>query len=68
MNDTREPAPGLGLGDKIVHDLVPGFVMEIRGVRSCQADGARPVEHAAFKVTDPGGNEDWLCAYDVHAA
>jgi hypothetical protein len=68
VNDTREPVRDLGPGHRIEHDLMPGFVMEIRGVRSCQADSARPEEHAAFKVTDPRGKEDWLCAYDVHAA
>lgn len=66
MNNMQAPAKDVGLGHKIEHDLMPGFVMEVRKVRPCETDGARPVEHAAYKVTDPEGNEDWVCAFDVH--
>jgi hypothetical protein len=68
VNDTTAPAKDLGLGDKIEHDLMPGFVMAIKGVGTCETDGARSEPHARYKITDPGGNEDWLCAYDVHPA
>jgi hypothetical protein len=68
MNDTTAPVHDVGLGHKIEHDLMPGFVMEVRGVGSCETDGARSEPHARFKITDPDGNEDWLCAYDVHHA
>jgi hypothetical protein len=65
MNNTSTPAKGIGLGQWIEHDLLPGFAMEVQGVRTCETDGARPEEHAAYKVTDPEGQADWLCAYDV---
>ena len=67
MNNTQAPAPqGLGIGDEIEHDLMPGFVMKIQGVGPCETDGARPEKHSTFKITDPEGEEDWLCGYDVH--
>ena len=53
-------------GDRIAHDLLPGFAMTVEDVGHCTPDGARPVPHQMYKITDPGGNEDWLCAYDVH--
>ncbi len=31
----------------------------------CETDSARPETHDQYKVIDPEGNEDWLCAYDV---
>ena len=68
MDDTTAPAKNLGLGDKIEHDLMPGFVMEIQAVEPCETDGNRSEEHAKFRITDPGGDQDWLCAYDVHRA
>jgi hypothetical protein len=68
MNDTREPARGITLGGKIAHDLEPGFVMTVEAVEPCDMGGALPEEHAQFQVTDPAGNTDWLCAYDVHRA
>ena len=66
MNGTTAPAQNIGLGDR--NGLLPGFVMEVQGVATCETDGSRSQEHAKFKVTDPEGNEDWLCAYDVHKA
>lgn len=66
MNNTTAPAKNVGLGHKIEHDLMPGFVMEVQGVGTCEPDGVRSEEHAQYRVIDPGGNEDWLCAYDVH--
>jgi hypothetical protein len=47
---------------------MPGFVMEIKAVGTCETDSARPEPHARYLITDPDGNDDWLCAFDVHAA
>lgn len=52
-------------GDTIEHKLMPGFAMTVQDQRWCPADNARPERHDAFKITDPDGNTDWLCAYDV---
>jgi hypothetical protein len=52
-------------GDKIEHNLMPGFTMTVLAVKSCETDGTRNVGHDQFRVIDPEGNEDWLCAYDV---
>jgi len=52
-------------GDTIEHELVPGFPMVIEDTRECETDRARPKPHLAYKVHDPEGNADWLCAYDV---
>jgi len=68
MNDTTAPAKGVQDGDKIEHDLMPGFVMAVREVKPCETDGARPEGHSQYLVTDPEGSDDWLCAYDVHPA
>lgn len=68
MNDMTAPAKGLSLGDKIEHDLMPGFVMEVKGVGACETDGTRPKPHVKYLIKDPEGDDDWLCAYDVHAA
>jgi hypothetical protein len=53
------------VGDRIEHKLVPGFVMIVQDTRPCETDGARPVPHEAYQITDPDGNVDWLCAYDA---
>lgn len=66
MNELTIPAHGLSHGDKIEHDLMPGFVMTVEDIAPCEIDGTRPEGHAKYKITDPDGNEDWLCAYDVH--
>ena len=52
-------------GDIIEHRLMPGFTMPVLETRECETDGNRPEPHLAYKVTDPEGNEDWLCAMDV---
>jgi hypothetical protein len=52
---------------RIEHQYMPGFVMPVLGHRDCETDGTRPEPHVAFKVVDPEGNEDWVCAYDVRA-
>ena len=66
MNDTTAPAMNVHIGHKIEHDLLPGFVMTVRNVKPCETDGTRPEPHGQFLVTDPEGNDDWPCAYDVH--
>ena len=66
MNDMTAPARHLGHGDKIEHDLMPGFPMTIQGVGTCETSVTGHEPHAKYKITDPDGNEDWLCAYDVH--
>lgn len=65
MNMQTEPAVA-AVGEKIEHDLMPGFVMEVRGTAPCEEDFARPTPHSKYLVTDPEGNDDELCAYDVH--
>jgi hypothetical protein len=64
------PLPVFAVGDRIEHDLVPGFPMTVLGTRECEADPGigRPAGHLAYQVLDPEANADWLCAYDVHAA
>ena len=51
-------------GDKIEHELVPGFTMAIQATEPCEEDDLTE-PHLAYKITDPDGTEDWLCAYDV---
>jgi hypothetical protein len=53
-------------GAIIEHNLMPGFRMTVQAIRPCETDANRPVAHQAYQVTDPDGNEDWLCAADVH--
>lgn len=55
-------------GNTIEHDLMPGFPMTVKDIRDCETDSARSIPHKAFNVTDPEGNDDWVCAYDVHRA
>jgi hypothetical protein len=52
-------------GDKIEHELIPGFVMTAEDAQPCETGYARPEAHQMYRVTDPDGNTDWLCAYDV---
>jgi hypothetical protein len=52
-------------GDRIEHKIMPGFPMKVLDTDDCETDGARPEAHQRFKVIDPEGNEDWLCAYDA---
>lgn len=65
MNGTQAPATGIAVGDRLEHDLMPGFVMKAEAVKPCETDGARPDAHDQYQVTDPEGSTDWLCAYDV---
>ena len=65
MNEMTRPCQAAA-GDAIEHDLMPGFIMDVRAAEPCETDGARHEPHSRFQVTDPDGNEDWLCAYDVH--
>jgi hypothetical protein len=57
-------------GDKIEHTLFPPgmFTMPVLETRDCETDGNRPEPHLAYRVIDPEGNEDWLCAHDVRRA
>lgn len=52
------------VGDVIEHTGLPGFRMRVREVGDC-ADEIRPESHPRYKVIDPEGCEDWLCAYDA---
>jgi hypothetical protein len=63
-----QPARDVALGDRIEHKLMPGFVMEVNGIKGCETDSARPEPHMQYKITDPDGSTDWLCAYDVRIA
>ena len=50
---------------KIEMTLMPGYVMEVLAEEACETDTGRPDPHSQYKVIDPDGNEDWLCAYDI---
>lgn len=63
--EDSQPLHGAKPGDRIEHKLMPGFPMEVLEVARCETDSARPEAHDQYKITDPDGNEDWLCAYDV---
>lgn len=52
-------------GDRIEHELVPGFPMTVEDAKPCETDGPRCEPHQQYQVTDPDGSTDWLCAYDV---
>lgn len=64
MNQMTEPAVAI-IGDRIEYELMPGFVMLVEESEPCETDCARPESHRQYQVTDPDGNTDWLCAYDV---
>ena len=53
------------IGDTIEHRLMPGFRMPVEDTRPCETDPNRPGPHLAYQVTDPEGNADWLCGFDV---
>jgi hypothetical protein len=55
-------------GDRIEHELMPGFVMTVENAQPCETDGTRNEPHQRYQITDPDGNTDWLCAYDVQKA
>jgi hypothetical protein len=52
-------------GDVVEHRLMPGFTMTVLDTRECETDATSAVPHLAYQVTDPEGNEDWLCHWDV---
>lgn len=53
------------VGDHIEHELMPGFTMTVLDTVDCETDANRSEPHQMFKIKDPVGNEDWLCAFDV---
>lgn len=57
--------PRYAIGTMIEHRLVPAFAIRVEAVRECEISPSRPGPHLAYRVTDPAGNTDWLCAYDV---
>lgn len=59
--------PEFKAGDTIEHRLMPGFTMKVRDTRPCETDSARPEPHLQYEITDPDGNTDWLCSYDVQS-
>jgi hypothetical protein len=44
---------------------MPGFAMPVLEAKPCETDGNRSEPHQKYKITDPDGNEDWLCGHDV---
>lgn len=63
-----DPLPQFEAGDRIEFDLMPGYPMTVLEVRACEEDAVRPGPHLAYRVIDPEGSPDWLCAHDVHKA
>jgi hypothetical protein len=63
--ENARPLHGAKPGDRIMHKLVPGFVMTVLKTAPCETDAARPEAHDQYQVLDPDSNPDWLCAYDV---
>jgi hypothetical protein len=63
MNDSAS----IKVGDKIEHRLVPGFAMTVLAVEPCDPseDHGGASVHDSYKIIDPEGHEDWLCAHDV---
>lgn len=61
----QSPMKNYATGDVIEHKDLPGFRMRVRETAPCETDAARPEPHLTYRITDPEGNEDWLCAYDV---
>ena len=56
------------VGDIIEHELMPGFRMQVQAVADCDTDWNRSEPHLKYTITDPAGNQDDLCAYDVRKA
>ena len=55
-------------GDKIEHELMPGWTMTVEDAEPCEgrrSADTRDEPHQCYQVTDPDGNTDWLCAFDV---
>ena len=54
-------------GGRVVHDHLPGYVMEVLNKKPCETDPVlHPVEHSQYLVTDPAGDEKWVCGYELH--
>lgn len=66
--EDSQPAQDVSLGQRIEHKLMPGFVMEVNGIKVCETGPGREEPHMQYKITGPDGNTDWLCAYDVRKA
>lgn len=47
-------------GDRIECTLLPGFVMTVQAVDTCETP-----ECVSLRITDPAGEQDWLCSRDV---
>ncbi len=60
-----QPAGNVGVGHYIEHKLLPGYLMRVKAVSQCEVDSSRPKPHNRYNITDPEGNDDWLCGYDV---
>jgi len=62
--------PRFSAGDRIefipAHGMLPPIT--VLDVKKCETDYGRPEPHRQYKVTDPEGNEDWVCGYDAKAA
>lgn len=54
------------VGNKIEFKGMPGFRMEVLEVADCEIDTNRAEPHVQYRITDPEGQSDWLCAYDVN--
>ena len=50
MNGTQAPTQGIGQGDEIEHDLMPGFVMQVQDAR--RIEGSGDDEHYQILVGD----------------
>ena len=59
--DTPDERNAYQVGDEVEHNLMPGFVMTVQDVATCQPGEA----HRALLITDPEGAQDWLCSRDV---
>ena len=66
--EDSQPLVSATIGDRIEHKLMPGFTMTMLEAKSCETGPGRDAPHPQYKITDPDGNTDWLCAYDVRAA
>ena len=60
-----QPVEGFEVGKTVEHRLMPGFRMVVQDGKPCETDAAHPVPHPAYLVTDPEGEDDWVCHYDV---
>ena len=63
--EDSQPLQGALIGDPIEHKLMPGFPMLVEEVEPCETGPGRDEPHSQYQITDPEGNTDWLCAYDV---